>query len=148
MIKYMLQYYARLQAVCKSRASILLGRCVSGFLFVHVCVLPCAEFYNPLSEPVDACPCQRASQVFSRLVMVVVWTAAFGLERVLTSCLISMVKGDAVFKLEENSPRVNMDAAIPFAQQGPSVDLNGTDGKSLLRRAGSKNVEDLRPVIM
>lgn len=80
--------------------------------------------------------------------MVVVWTAAFGLGRVTTSWLIGMVEGDAVFKVEENSTRVNVNAASPFVQQGPCVDLDRTDAESLLRRAGSKNAEDLGPIIM
>lgn len=82
------------------------------------------------------------------IVMVVVWTAVFCLGRVTTSWLIGKVEGDAVFKVEENSARVNVDAASPFVQQGPCVDLDKADAESLLRRAGSKNAEDLGPIIM
>lgn len=46
------------------------------------------------------------------IVKFVVWSAALGLVRVMTGRLITVVDGDAVFKVVENSAKLKVDVAI------------------------------------
>lgn len=96
--------------------------CISGCVRVFVISIVAAAVVGCQTGVV------KQTQWWLAIVIVVVWTAFFGLGRVMKSWLIDTVKGDAVFKVEVNSARLNV--ASPLARlnvanvASPSARLN------------------------
>ena len=72
-------------------------------------------------------------------VMVVVLLVIFALGDLLTSKSVDKIEGDAVFDVQDNPCRINIDGASSYVQEGSYIALDNANVDSILQRTGTMN---------